>query len=810
MNRRIIIALLIVSGLMLGLPVRAQVVLNEVVSLNTQFEDPEGGFHDWIELYNPSSYPINLSDYFLSDDAADLYFWQLPDVNIPPYGYFVLFASGDADPVRVPISISGNGESLYLTHADEQETQSVEIPPLQANHSYGWSTADEAWRYYASPTPGSVNDGLAYLGYSNRPTAAYDSGFYTDSVEIIILPPNSEGTIYFTTDGSLPTAQSSVYSNPFVVNSTTVLKAIYTIDNHLPSAAITSTYFINEHPSLPVVSLAVHPDSLFHPETGLYMDGPNAEEAWPHYGANYWSERGIRVSVEYFKDGHRKIAQDAELTIHGGKSSRNKPQRPLRLTAMSEYGSGYFEYPIFAQKPQVTEFKHLILRNSGADFLSSNFRDGYWHQLAHNQQLNIDYFGFTPTVVFINGEYWGIMSLREKVSEYYAAANGNAHADSVIIGEINNEKPFVGDTVHYAMLTQFMLNQDLSDQLNYQYVADQLDINNFIDYYALEIFAGNPDWPANNIKFWKPSVNSGKWRYIMFDFDTTMLLYNWILYNFDMFQWVFEEKEAALHSRLFVRLLENAEFKRLFINRLADLMNTSFEYAPLDQNLESITSLFEPEIERHFNRWDGDLELWNTQVDNIIPGFISERRAHVRSQVNDHFELSGQVMLNIEVYPPQSGKIQLNTLLAEPPFSGIYFAGNEVELTVIPEAGMEFSHWSFTGGWLSAPQNAAIREDFRTSGTLTAVFKHEEEETFQVLNNGIAGVPLELQFQAFAKCEGHLIVRNTHGQIVREWNVFLEEGDNFIHPQPGSLSEGVYLITLRCAEQEHTVKWAHL
>ncbi|MFT4679678.1 MAG: hypothetical protein ACI84C_002250 [Flavobacteriales bacterium] len=773
---------------------QGQLVINEVVSGNTEFSDNFGQTPDWIELKNVGASEIELDLYYLSDDAANLFKWNLPNTNLDPEDLVVVFGTADStDQFHFTFGIGLNGEQLFLSHIDDGLVQNILVPSLQQNHSFGIPQGQADFRFFDSPTPNGNNSTVNFLGYAPSPTLSHAAGHYEDQFELIIFPPFSGGQIHYTLDGSPPTAASPQYEDPLIVDSLHVVKSAFFQDGWLPSASKYATYFVNINHNLPIVSLSCANDSLFDPIVGLYMDGPNVEKEWPYFGANYWAEREIPISFEYFENGDLKFSQEVGLQIHGGKSSRTKTQKPLRLTARSQFGSDFMEYAFFDHKPGVNKFRHLVLRNSGADFLKTNFRDGYWHQLALEERLDFEAFGFKPAIVYINGEYWGIMSIREKVSEFYCSENSQANADSVIIGQIENQ-PFVGDTIHYFNLSQFIINQDLSIESNFTYVSSQLDIQSYQDYFAFEIFAGNPDWPANNIKFWKPAALSGKWRYILFDLDTTMGLTNWLTSDWDMFDWIYNEKSAALNSRIFINLLENDEFRRQFINRIADLMNTKLNTESLQAYFKDVIETFNPEIERHYDRWNGDMDLWTEHTENRVPNFMIDRHPFVQDQIVNQFDFNQKVNLTFECFPSDAGTIQINTLGPRNFFEGVYFSGNPIDIAIQENSGFEFDHWAFSEHWLDHPNAISMQQDFLESGTLTAVFKYRHEESLFTTGNTGEENTFQFVYQAREKTEYQVQVTNSSGKVVLGGTKFMEAGKNFFTLDLSEESTGIYIV----------------
>ena len=799
-------SLLLLVCLISSSELNAQLIINEVCSTNESVADNFGELNDWIEVMNDSENPINLSDYYFSDDATEIYKWQLPSLVIQPGEYEVFFSEGIyADDIHFDFGIAAEGEQLFLSKNLIGMIATIDIPNLRVNHSFGLDE-DGTYVYFGELTPGESNSTSGYLGYSEDISFNVQGGFYSSPVIIESENVCPNGEIHFTTDGKFPLESDPVMIEALIITETSVVKFICIEEDYLPSNANVETFLFNVPNNIPVISLTVDHDSLFDPLEGIYMYGPNAETEFPHYGANFWDNRHIRTSFEYFENGERQLKQDVDLKIHGGKSSRNKPQRPLRLTARGKYGNDFMEYPFFKEKEHATRFKHLILRNSGSDFLKSNLRDGFWHQLALKENLDFELMAIQPASVYINAEYWGVMNVRERISEYFLAEDFSIPLDSIIITEKELE-PFLGDSIHFYNFKEFALNNDLSIETNYQEVQDQLDIKSYLDYFCTEIFAGNLDWPANNIKYWKPSPAQGKWRYIMYDLDTTMKLKEYIPYDLDMFQFIFEDKAWAVNSKLFIALLENEEFKRNFINRMADLMNTSFKEENLNELLSEFDDQFSPQIESHFNRWNDDAARYYSETTEVIPGFFQVRKGFLQDQIISHFGKESVVNLRFNVYPESAGTIKINTITPELPFSGDYFSKNAIDVTATANEGQEFLRWDYSEEGVENSSSEFIRLELPKSGTLTAVFEDNKNDAFFILQNPVQNKQLNCIFNSSSSGIANLSVFNSNGQLLNVFTEYVEKGKNKIILPLHDLRSGIFFVSINGDDFQHSDKF---
>ncbi len=773
-------------------PLHAQLRINEVCTSNqTALENSVGGHPDWVEVYNSGSTAVNLGGYTLSKVHNDPAPWPLPAEELLP-GAFVVFMAGDSTQHThwFAFDLGRSGETLFLNDTSGTLVSSLTVPALHSDHSYGPIASGEL-RYFDSPTPGAANTTEAYLGYAPTPSFNRAPGAYAAGAQVQITAGEGS-TIHTNTTGADPDGSSTVHGWPIVLDHTMVLKAIAYKPGHLPSAVRTSTYLVAESTRLPIVSLSTHPDSLFHPELGLYVVGPNAAPDYPHYGANFWSERNIPVRFEYFdEDRTRRVDQLVDLKIHGGRVSRNMPQRPLRLTARKRHGAELIEFPFFPEKPWLQRFKRLVLRNSGADFLTGQIRDQLFHEVALRNGLDIDALGYRPVVVLINGEYWGMMELRERIDEDYLAFNYGVHPDSVLIMEEENFS-IQGDSIHFHILQEYIRAHDMNDPVHYAYVDSLIDIPSLIDYFALEMFAGNVDWTSNNLKYWKPSLHTGKWRYLLYDLDATMNLYGWIPIDLDSFYWVLVHRAGFIHSEIYRSLLGNAEFKRTFLNRLADLMNTCLSEKGFAAEIARIRQLTDDETPHHFARWWGDLGTWEEHHDTIIPHFAAIRPTTMRDDALHTFGLPNTVALEFKVFPPGAAQLTLNSLQPATPFQGIYFNGNAIDLSVEAGAGHRFSHWSYSGAPDMRWTGSTIRENFPMTGTITAHFFGPDDALLAFPNP--FGTELTLNIPVLEAQQARIIMYDPMGRSVFEITRPLSTGANEVRLPISPGPAGLYLI----------------
>jgi hypothetical protein len=721
---------LIILLLALGTyPSIGQITINEACSSNGNvLEDLDGSTPDWIELYNSSDSEVSLDGWFLSDDFDQPNLWSFVGTNIPAYGFRIVFCSGDAQNLAEPHSnfkLSKNGEDLILSRPDGTVEDSVTFGFIPSNQSLGRQTDGSApFVYYQSPTPRTTNNTVeGTASYKTAiPSFSQASGFYSSQIEISLSCATPNSWISFTTDGSTPKLSSQLYSNPIVVSSSKVIRAVAYSDAFFPSNPAGGCFFIEDQADIPVVSISTDPGYLFDEDTGIYMMGPHASADFPYLGANFWSDTEIPVYVHFFEeDGSLAFEQEIGLEMHGGSISRTMPMRSLRLIAKSSYGKNRVRHELFPSKG-ITDYKRFLLRNSGSDYLQLGFRDGFINEHLISRDINIDLGAYRPSRVYINGEYWGMHNLREKLDRYYVEDNHNVDDKNLDLLEEQNEV-IEGDFVAFDSMEQFILTHDLSEESNMAIASSYFDTDNLVDYYACQTILNNADWPYNNLKFWRERRIGGKWRYIIFDLDVILGGVPFIPVEFENLGRIMGDYgDGNRHVEIFRKFLQDEEFKRYFINRNNDLLNTTFLPEALTVSLEKANEMVKNELPIHWTRWNGNEGDFNTAYDTAV-AHINGRPQHARNDVKKVFDLGDEQVLSFNVFPSGSGTIQLNSLrLNTFPWTGIYHNGNEVDVQAEPTDGSTFSHWELNGIEVSNDKVRSLRFNPENDAELVAVF----------------------------------------------------------------------------------------
>jgi hypothetical protein len=632
------------------------------------------------------------------------------------------------DYFHADFKLSRTGEGVYLFDPVSILQDSVTVNSLELDDSYARNPdGSTQWCFTNQPTPDSINStGLCKTGYATIPLFSLLAGFYSGTQSLTLTTSFPGGVIHYTTNGNTPDGSSPIYSGPITLSTTQTVRARVYALNVLPSPVVTNSYLINFDCKLPVYVLSTDSANLWDYNTGIYVEGPNAQSGVPHWGANYWMGWQKNVSLEYFdKDKNRAFHFNAGLSVTGG-WSRAANQKPLEISMGDRYGLGELNYPLLSEKPWVG-FDDFVIHTAGNDRGVAHMRDALMERLL--VPTYVDHISFEPCLLFMNGQQWGVYYTRENDDHHFIKSNYGYDKNEVDL--LKESYFFAGmevkqgsDTAFFTMYN-YAMNTPFAD-VNYLPVMNtMMDIQNMTDYFAAETFYPNGDWMGganNNLKMWRPRTSNGRFRYLSYDFDFGYGLVDAL--TSDVLAEALAANPHNYQSDLFAHLIQNPQFKNYFINRYADLMNTIW----LPANVTSIANAFRDSLrhDMHYefeNGWYGsDTNQWKNNITDML-NFAGQRPAYARSFIQNDLAMAGQVLLTLDVSPPGSGRIQISTITPSTlPWSGVYFNGNPVTITAIPNPGFTFDHWHSNVVISVNDFNQSTTKNFTSSDQVTAFF----------------------------------------------------------------------------------------
>ncbi|MCA0445779.1 MAG: CotH kinase family protein [Bacteroidetes bacterium] len=598
-------------------------------------------------------------------------------------------------------SLNAGGESVLLSAPDSSIVDQVTVPELFSGFSWARiPDGSSTWGLTGDPTPFKVNPSSGFIGIGPGTSVSVPGGFYSSTFTVQLTSQNPDYVTRYTLDGSVPVLTSPVFPIDLTIKKSGVLKTRTFRTGYYPGPVTTESYFIADVHNLPVISISVDSNWFFQPDTGIYVMGPNASGSFPYFGANFWLDKEVPVQWEYFdKTGTRVTSYPAGLKIFG-MYSRAQNQRSFSLFARSGFGASEFKYPYFENNP-VGTFQSLVLRNSGNDWAYSGIRDHLTSELIG--PLDVDRLQSKPVVVYLNGKYWGLYFLQEKTSEHLIANRHQIKKEAIEMIELGSGwgeyHSVLGSVDSWNSFIAWMQDKVMTDPSVSTLIKYRMDVQNFMTYQSINIFVANNDWPGNNYKFWRSTSPVSQWKWLVYDTDFSYGLFNsnaWQLNFIDFASTEFGDPfwpNPPISTYLFRRLLENEEFKAMFINTSMDLMNTVFKNGNTLAVLNQITSEISSEMPAQRLRWQSDMQgNWADQVSSVRT-FLSNRNQKMILHLFQLIKKGGTSLVTLSTDSLQ-GTIKLNSILVkDKSWKGTYFSEVPITLTAQPKPGFKFMGW---------------------------------------------------------------------------------------------------------------------
>ena len=633
--------------------------------------------------------------------------------------------------------LSSAGDTVLLTSAGGSQLDVFEAGPLERDISAGRQPDGQpGYWLFARSTPGMPNTSRAFPQSAIRTISfSHPGGIFSDPFQLQINGIEAGDTVYYTLDGREPVTSDSVYTHPITIDGNTVVRARLFNANLLPGKVRTISLIRRTSPVLPIVSIVTDPYNLFDYNYGIYEMGPHASPDFPYFGANFWQEWERPVHIDLIEpDTSRRFSTTAGIKIYGN-YSRGNPQKSFAFYARGEYGAKEFAYPLFPNLP-FTSYQAFVLRNSGNDWNISQMRDGLMTSLV--AETGIELQAYRPASVYINGEYWGVLNLREKINEHFLAAHGKADPHQIDLLEFNGNV-ILGDADHYWQMINFISTNSLAVKQNYETVKGMMDIRDYIDYQISEIYYDNWDWPGNNLKYWRPKTTEGKWRWILYDTDFGFGLWTLENYKKNTLSFALETNgpdwpNPPWSTFLFRNLILNEEFRNEFINRFADMMNSLFAYKRVQEYIDRFAGILKNEMPLHFDRWGGSVYAWNQEISNLKT-FALYRPTYMRQYIREMLAPAGHDSLRVTVNDAAAGMVRVNTLFLNTfPWSGIYFKNIPVPIAALPHPGYRFVRWE---GPVADVNSVTTTVTLTAKTTIKAVFEPDHSGIPPVVINEI-------------------------------------------------------------------------
>lgn len=671
---------------------KAQVIINELMQSNIDcVMDDINEFPDsWVELYNSGTTAVNLNTLSISDENDPNKAWSLPNKTLQPGSYILVYCDKEEQGLHTPFRLeSGKGCAVYLFSNGEliDKVEGLKKQP-SPNIAYGRKTdGSDSWGYMATPTPAAANCGSTCKDILGAPVFSVKGKVMRNGKPFSLtlsLPEGSEGAeIRYTTDGSEPTRTSYLYQQPISISQTTVVKAKLFLDGMLsPRSTAQSYIFFPRDITLPVISISTNKKYLYDKEIGIYVDG-NYQSGKKNYEFDW--RRPINIEFFFEPGDESQINQLCEARIMGG-ASRGSARKSLAVYANKRFGEKRLKYEFFPDdRPGITDFKSIALRNAGNDFDYLFQRDAII-QLNTARHCDIDFQAYRPAIVYFNGEYMGMLNIRERSNEDNIYTNYDGLEDLDMFENWWELKEGTWD--NYNAFKEFYTEHGHT-LAEYDKWMDTME---FLNLMLVNLYYNNRDFPGNNIVMWRPRSEDGRWRWIMKDTDFGLGLYG-VKADYNTIKWIYDPNydtgtnwaNQYDHTRLFRRLMDDADFKREFIDRAAiymgDWLNERGTRAVWDPLYDAIKYEY-PHHRKLINEW------WPKYDDelNNARSWIAQRTGYFYKYIANYYGLGSPLPLTINTSVEETERAEMEITfngvkLSEALFDGKFFQDRRVNLS---------------------------------------------------------------------------------------------------------------------------------
>lgn len=764
------------------------IIINEVQASNVDmFVDPSFNYGSWIELYNPTDQNVGIGGFYVSEDATNLKMHRLSDDYgiVPAKGYKVIwFDHYEASQKQVNFKLDCDGGVIFISNEAGMPIAMLSFPASISRTSYARTTdGGNSWGVTAYPTPGFSNNGSTFATERvAAPIPDQNTRLFTGSLDINVAIPEGS-TLIYTTDGTTPTEKNGEISTDgvFNVTETSIFRFRAFQEGKIPSEVITRTFiYQDKNYYLPIISVVTDPINLYDDSLGCYVKGVNGRPGNGQATPCNWNMDWDRpVNFEYLTpDGEMAINQEVDFSMCGGWSRAWTPHS-FKLKAGKIYeGRNSMDYPFFEDKPYL-KHKTLQIRNGGNDTWN-RFKDPALQSIVSTSGIDIDYQAYQPTVHFINGQYIGVINMREPNNKDHAYANHGWDNDSIDQFEMS---PDSGYCQKEGTKESFMkwynlaasLGEDPTNEVVYDSIKAMVDIDEYINYMAVEFYLGGDDWPQNNIKGFKPVVEGGKFRFVLFDLDGAFTKSSNTFSRFEEKQYHTFDKlygqpvnnwyEEIEMVTIFMNMMENASFRKQFIDTFCLVAGSVFEPKRCVAIIDSLAAKVTPMMQYEGASPSGTA--------NDLKGKLTASRQstmfntlynYERAQLSDAGMLEVQLSANL----PQANLFVNNLPVPTNKFGGTLFS--PITIKAQAPANFRFVGWADNGDEFESESilfEKGSEWNFYDQGSLDDTEWYNPNNSVAWVN-GIA--PL-----------GYYTSDSNNG---RGYNTFLEYGDDSSNKRP--------------------------
>ena len=583
---------------------------------------------DWVEIINESGQSADLSGYGLSDNPNRPRKWTFPEGTVVPAGGGVVVSlvgsDGSAESGSTPYVANfaldvDSDEYLVLSNSSGQVIDRMLVSGQRRNISYGRMSGETGYVYFTSPTPGATNGGQYYRRCAKEVEFSHVGGVQDGPIQLE-LSAESGMTIYYTTDGSEPTAASTVYTGPISISENTVIRAVAWGSDAIPSYSRANTYIFGISHTVGIVAVSGNADEL---------TGPNGTLMTGVIGSGY----DVNAEI-YDADGNQLVNQGCMLKLNGRSSRTMYDQRAFRLVAKDEYGSDRFNAALFANR-DYEEYKAVVVRAAGQDNRLAFMRDVVFTSRARN--TSVMYQESEVVVAYVNGQFWGVYHLRERISpESICQFEGWDNPDAVDLLEGKNGSVVQGSNSTFKKMMAAVQNYGVASDENLAALRQMMDVENYLEYVMLQMYCNNHD--LNNVRMYRNAEEDGLWRWILYDTDLGFRN------NRDSVKdWCTGKGTVGSITQqsnvLFLALMQNASVRDWFLTRFGELLATDLSSSAVLEEIQSVYMALKPEMPYQCARWDWSMSSWQKNGTDLVE-YAQKQTARIITSLIEQFNLS--------------------------------------------------------------------------------------------------------------------------------------------------------------------------
>lgn len=593
----------------------------------------------WIEIYNRNGITADLSGYQVVCGESDV---VLPKGTVIENRGFL----------AIDISIK-EGTSVEIYGIDDILYDSVYIPKLEKNESFGRKDDGDLSFCYLSSTKGKTN---SVAGQIPKDFFYFDiqSGFYNQDLQVEIIGP--EGwQVYYTLDGTDPDIESNIYEGCINISNRTVEENIYSAltdlsirTSRIPrdkvekctliraiaidgegnkSQEITASYFVangkkSMYNNLPVIVISAQPDELFGYEKGIYSSGKIYEDALAsetadNTSANYYADYTADAFVQYF-------SKDKQLKAEG-------------KGVLQTYNDGFLDY---VQKSLLLTLKDgNFLLNAGGNDYELKIRDMYMQKVMQDTEAKM--IDMQPCIVFLEGEYWGVYLLQRMMDEH-ALENQYGISSDNIVCVVGGRSTDPAKQSYYDELYGYVVGSNLANKKAYKRLEEMMDIQSYLDCYCAHMYIADSDWMSANDVAWRTISlngqdpnNDGKWRFVFSGADFGMGSSILSSSSINTYLRPAVQNDAFLYS-----LMRNQDFKQRYMETMKKYAEEVFIGDKIEKDLKELSNIYQKGIQASYSRFSGNVTdgAYNGGIDTI-KDFFQNRKEYILKYTQEFIDM---------------------------------------------------------------------------------------------------------------------------------------------------------------------------